>query len=123
MRREVEAPEENFGGGASAAARIRTAAEPGRTNAKCGARVAKVAADCSVEEKTAGAAAGSTGRLWQQETCERMVMPQSAAMARQQAWPVGATGRMQASAGTAVTKTTRANRTAAPFLLQLIGLL
>lgn len=118
MRREVEAPGENRGGGASAAGMVRRAAEAVGSRAACGVKGTAWSVSCSVVDETAGADAGSAGRDWQQEACVPMEPAHCMAMWRQQAWPAGAEGRTHANAGTAATKTTSARTTAAIFLFQ-----
>lgn len=67
MRREVEAPGEKRGGGASAAEMVREAAEARGSRAACGAKGTAWSVSWSEQEKVAGADAGSAGRGWQQE--------------------------------------------------------
>jgi|GEM_PF-6911392 len=84
MRREVEAPGENRGGGASAAGMVREAAEAAGSRAACSAKGTAWSVSWSVEETAAGVDAGSAGRGWQQEARVPME-PHCMAMWRQQA--------------------------------------
>ncbi len=72
MRREVEAPEESRGGGASAAGEVRSMAEAGGRSAACGAKGAATSVNCPVVDEVAGVDTGSAGRDWQQEACVSM---------------------------------------------------